>query len=56
MTEIFDYILEDNKQYDFEKLKIGFYANHVTKSLVVFIQVMNEMKSYPEVFSREGVQ
>ena len=36
MTEIFDYIIEDTKEYDYEKLKIGFYANHITKTLVVF--------------------
>lgn len=41
MTEIFDYILEDTKQYEYNQLKIGFYANSVTKSLNVIVEVMN---------------
>lgn len=44
MTSIFDYVLEDTKQYDYQKLKIGFYANSVTKSLIVLVEVMNEVK------------
>ena len=47
MTSIYDYILEDTKEYDYEQLKIGFYANNTTKSLNVIVEVMSEMKEYP---------
>lgn len=56
MTEIFDYILEDTKEYSYNQLKIGFYANSVTKSLNVIVEVMNEMREYPSVFNRDGVE
>lgn len=46
MTSIFDYILEDTKQYDYNQLKLGFYANSVTKSLNVLVEVMSEVKEY----------
>lgn len=37
LTEIFDYIIGDTKQYDYNQLKVGFYANSVTKSLIVLV-------------------
>ena len=56
MTQIFDYILEDTKEYDYEELKIGFYANSTTKSLNVVVEVMSEMKEYPSINYWENVE
>lgn len=56
LTEIFDFILEDNKQYDFGQLKVGFYANSVTRSLNVLVEVMHEVREYPSVLGREGIE
>lgn len=56
MTSIFDYILEDTKKYRTDQLKIGFYANSITKSLTVIVEVMTDMKEYPLINSWEGVE
>jgi len=55
MTSIYDYILEDTKEYDYEQLKVGFYANNTTKSISVIVEVMSEMKEYPITNSWESV-
>jgi hypothetical protein len=56
MTSIFDYILEDTKEYDYDQLKVGFYANSATKSLNVIVEVMNEMKEYPAIEQMKSVE
>jgi hypothetical protein len=55
LTEIFDYILADTKEYDYSQLKVGFYANSVTKSLNVLVEVMNDVREYPSVLNRDGI-
>ena len=55
LTSIMDYLLEDTKHYDYEQLKVGFYANSVTKSLNVIVEVMSEVKEYTSVPNNMGV-
>lgn len=46
LTSILDYILDDTKQYKYDDLKIGFHANSLTKSLIVIVEVMSEVKKH----------
>ena len=56
MTSIFDYILEDTKEYSYDQLKVGFYANSITKSLNVIVEVMSNVKEYPSVDNCQDVE
>lgn len=40
LTEILDYIRNDTQSYNYEHLKIGLYADALTKVLIVIVEVV----------------